>query len=219
MTAMRRFVPASFASACLVLAAFGGAGAAHAYEKLPHGLAKVTPAEVAERIRVEDEPLEPHIVVSTHQAWPRGRSIVGAHAADVHLRALVDRDSGAVRWQVWHELVYDRSPRHVVGVDYHDAGKPAQAELVVAQHWYDDCPATDAIHHACNRYARLAFELPGHVVEEIAAAYTHGSREPWRLSFKGRDGSTITGGLAPAEAAGLIDVVKKVRRDAGAVKR
>ncbi|MCT2401477.1 hypothetical protein [Novosphingobium mangrovi (ex Huang et al. 2023)] len=196
--------------------ALGGAGSAAAYDELPRGLARLTPAEVVQRIRVEDEALEPHIVVSTEKAWDRGRGIEGAHARDVHLRALVDRKSGAVRWQVWHELVVpDRRP-DMVGVSYHAGGRLEQADILVAEHWLDDCPGTDEPVVSCNRYARFVFEVPDHVVEEIAGAYRPESRDPWRLRFKDENGGSITGGLAPAEAAGLIEVVDRVRgRDKG----
>lgn len=198
-----------FLAACLTL---GWAGSVAAYDELPRGLAKLTPAEVAERIHVDDEMLEPHIAVSTHKAWERGRRIDGAYASDVHLRALVNRESGAVRWQVWHELVFPGASPEVTGVNYRTNGRLEQAGLIAAEHWYDDCPGTDYVQVACNRYARFVFEVPGHVVEEIAASYRPANRAPWRLRFKDENGGSITGGLAPAEAAGLLDSVEKVRR-------
>ncbi|WP_091148690.1 hypothetical protein [Novosphingobium sp. CF614] len=195
-------------AACLAL---GWTGSAAAYDELPRGLAKLTPAEVVDRIRVDDEVLEPHIVVSTQKAWDRGRRIEGAHASDVHLRALVDRESGAVRWQVWHELVYDSAAREMVGVNYRVDGRLQRAGLVVAEQWQDDCPGVDAAEISCNRYARFVFEIPDRAMQEIAAAYRPDSRAPWRLRFKDVNGGSITSGLAPAEAAGLLKAVAQVR--------
>ncbi|GGB99538.1 hypothetical protein GCM10011494_17520 [Novosphingobium endophyticum] len=187
----------------------GTAGAA--YDKLPKGLARLTPEEVSRRIEVTDDPLEPYILVSTRGAWARGRSIDGAHANDVHLRALVDRGSGAVQWQVWHELVSGRVMRDMTEVSYRVGGRPQKADVLVMKRWSADCPSVDAIHTACNQYARLVFELPGSVVQEIADAYSPGHRAAWRLRFTDARGATIAGGLAPAEASGLVEAVTRVR--------
>jgi hypothetical protein len=210
MTVSRRRLALMLAPVlALVLA---GAPAA-AYETLPHSLARLTPDEMVQRIRVHDEPLEPHILVTTRKAWPKGRALQGAHANDVHLRALVDRGTGAVRWQVWHDLVSTAAVPAFEGVHYRAGGVVKETHLVVAEHWEDDCPGVDAIQRACNRYSRYVFELPGSVVAEIAARYEQGSRTPWRLRFRDGLGNLVTSGLAPAEAAGLLTVVEQVRRD------
>lgn len=209
MTVVRPLLAAMFLFGCISPAA--------AYDRLPRGLAKLTPAEVARRVDVEDDQLEPHIVVSTKRAWDRGRRIEGAHANDVHLRALIDRENGTPRWQIWHDLVYDGAMREIAGVNYRAGGRLEQADLALAKHWYDECPGVNSLRIGCTRYTRFVFEVPGHVVEEIAAAYRPDSREPWRLRFKDESGRSITGGLAPAEAAGLIQAVEQVRRKGLAV--
>ncbi|AIT81130.1 hypothetical protein [Novosphingobium pentaromativorans] len=196
----------------LAIAPFAGAGSALAYDRLPTGLAQLTPDEVREQVEIHDDPASPHVLVSTHEAWDRSRTIGGAHARDVHLKALVDRQSGAVRWQVWHELVHPGPAPRVVGVKFEAGGQPAQADLLIAEAWNEDCPPVDAIHRACNRHTRLVFELPEYVVSEIAEGYTPESRKPWQLKFKAEDGKSIRGGLAPAEAAGLLDAVETLRR-------
>lgn len=196
----------------LAIAPFAGAGSAFAYDRLPAALAQLTPDEVREQVKVHDDPATPHVVVSTREAWDRGRSIGGAHARDVHLRALVDRQSGAVRWQVWHELVHPGPTPRVVGVNYEAGGQTAQADLLFAEQWKEGCPSVDAIHRACNRHTRLVFELPEQVVSEIAESYTPESRRPWQLKFRAENGKSISGGLAPAEAAGLLDAVETVRQ-------
>lgn len=207
MTALRSVL----ASAIML----GWAGAAAAYDQLPRSLARMTPTEVAERIHIDDDALEPYIVVSTEPAWDRGRRIEGAHATDVHMRALIDRHSGAVRWQVWHDLIYRGEQSDVVGVSYRAGGRLEQTGLVRTEQWYDDCPGTDAAPVSCSKHTRFVFEIPGTVVEEIAGAYRPESRAPWRLSFRDEHGSAITGGLAPAEAAGLLQAVERVRAQTG----
>lgn len=206
MIALRPFMPA--------LLAFGCASPAAAYDKLPRGLAQLTPADVARRVQIDDDQFEPHIVVSTKAAWDRGRRIEGAHATDVHLRALIDRESGTPRWQVWHDLVYEGPRREIASANYRVGGRLEQADPALSEHRYDDCPSVDALRIACKRSTRIVFEIPAHVVEEIAASYRPDSREPWRIRFRDDNGRSITGGLAPAEAAGLVRAVEQVRREA-----
>lgn len=204
MNAMRGFLAACFA--------FGWAGSAAAYDELPRGLAKLSPADVVDRIRIDDEMLEPHVVVSTKKAWDRGRRIEDGHASDVHLRALVDRDSGVVRWQVWHELSYNGGAREITDVTFIAGGRSEQADFVLTEQW-DDCPSVDALKVHCDKYERFVFEIPGRVVQEIAASYQPGNRRPWPVRFNDKNGRSITGGLAPVEVVGLMTAVEQVRRE------
>ncbi len=198
--------PLSALIAALVCAA--APQAASAYDRLPDPLASLTPADFAQDIQVLDDPLEPMTILSTRDGYTRGRSIEGAHASDVHLRVLVDRASGRTVWQVWHELVTTSGHKHVTAVHYRAGGEPAPLAL---DHWLDQCPPTDGI-GSCNQVTRIGFALPEHAVREMAAAYAAGSREPWRLRFKDASGHDVTGGLAPAEAAGLVQALDTWRR-------
>lgn len=196
----------SLPTLCIALA-FAAPQTAGAYEQLPRPLASLSPADFAREIDVVDDPLEPAVVLSTHQGYARGRAIKGAHANDVHLRALVDRASGRVTWQVWHELITVRGHKQVTAVHFLAGGNLRQVAPFAVDHWLDQCPATDAV-GSCNQFTRVGFELTEDMVREIATAYAAGSREPWRLRFKVESGRDVTGGLAPAEAAGLLQAVE-----------
>lgn len=184
--------------------------AASAYEQLPRPLARLTPADFAGQIQIVDDPLEPAIVLSTRDGYARSRALKGARADDVHLRALVDRQTGRVTWQVWHDLIYVGGRKNVSAVHYRYAGERRAAEPVTVRHWLDQCPPTDGI-GACNQVSRIVFELPEKTIREIAAAYGAGAREPWRLRFEDANGRDVTGGLAPAEAAGLVQALEAWR--------
>lgn len=180
---------------------------AAAYERLPESLARLAPADFARDVQVADDPLEPSIVFSTQAGYKRGRSLAGAYASDVHLRAVVERATGQVTWQVWHELVSHRGHKDLTVVHYLSGGNVQTAQPVGVDKWLDQCPPTDGI-GSCNQVTRVGFSLPAKTVRELAAAYSQGSREPWRLRFKDASGNDVTGGLAPAEAAGLIAAVE-----------
>lgn len=195
-------------------AALCAATPAMAYEKLPTTLAGLSPADFAEDVHIEDDPLASAIVVSTHPGYKRGRSLKGALADDVHLRALIDRASGKVTWQVWHDLAYVGGRKEVHAVHYQAAGGVRETRPFHVEHRLDRCPPTDGVGH-CGEAMTIGFELPEATVREIAAAYAPGSRAPWRLRFKDTGGRDVTGGLAPAEAAGILHAVEAWRRSRG----
>jgi len=202
---MFRLKPALFAAALLA-----SPQVASAYESLPRQLASLSPQDFADTVVVDDDPLKPVVMLSTQPGYTRGRSIEGAYAQDVHLRAVVDRNTGSVKWQVWHDLVNVRGHKNVVAVHYQQAGSMAAADPLAVDRWLDECPPTDGI-GSCNQFTRVAFELPEDVVRDVAASYRAGSREPWRLHFKDVSGRDVTGGIAPAEAAGLVQALDSWR--------
>jgi hypothetical protein len=187
------------------------AAPAAAYERLPTGLARLSSADFASKVRVIDDPLEPVVILSTQDGYKRGRSITGAQADDVHLRVLVDRKTRRVSWQVWHELSYMGNQRDLGSVHYVTGGMLEQSKVMALENWLDQCPPTDGV-GSCNQLVRVAFELPDRAIREIADAYRPGERRPWRLRFKDANGRDVTGGLAPAEVAGLVYALETWQR-------
>lgn len=193
------------------LAAVAFPSAAAAYEQLPPSLARLSPADFASQVKITDDPLEGAVVLSTRDGYTRSRAIKGARANDIHLRALVDRRSGEVTWQVWHELMYVGGRKDLHAVHYMSDGAVQKVRPLTVDHWLDQCPPTDGVGF-CNQNTRVGFELPERTVREIAASYGEGRREPWRLRFRDAGGRDITGGLAPAEAAGLLQALDAWRQ-------
>lgn len=186
-----------------IVASLVPAAPAIANERLPNGLAQLSPGDFASKVRIVDDPREPVIVLSSRDGYTRSRSIGGARADDVYLEALIERETGDVSWQVWHDLRMG-SQRELGSVEYtSESGRLEQSGLLAIEKWVDQCPPTDGI-GSCNHFVRVAFELPDQTVREIADAYRPGERASWPLRFKEANGRDITSGLAPAEAAGLI---------------
>lgn len=189
-------------------------GTAQAREDLPRALATLTPQDFAARAEVVDDPAEPHVVASTRKAWPRGygRSPSGGvEIGDVHLRALVDRESGAVRWQLWQELTHVGAPSALTGLGFHDGTEPVEAALARAERRPERCPAQDALHTSCTVRVHYMFDLPAEAMTRVAESYAPGSRTPLRLAFSDAAGRTHEVALAPAEVAGLAAVVGSLR--------
>jgi len=205
LCSMFRLIPSLLAAALLAAPQM-----ASAYELLPKKLASLSPQDFAQKMLLEEDPLDPVVTLSTQHGYTHGRSIEGAYANDVHLRASVDRNTGRVTWQVWHELINVRGHKNVVAIHYWRDGMMASAHPLTVDRWLDQCPPMDSVGF-CNQFTRVAFELPEDVVREVAASYRAGSREPWRLHFKDKSGQDVTGGLAPAEVAGLVQALDSWR--------
>lgn len=192
-------------------AALCAAMPAAAHDRLPAALAGLSPADFAADIRIEDDPQASAVVVSTQDGYPRGRSLKGALADDVHLRAVIDRATGQATWQVWHEIAYVDGRRDVQAVHYAAGGAAREARPFHVAHRADRCPPTDGLGH-CGTATRIGFELPESTVREIAASHVPGSRAAWPLRFRATGGRDVTGGLAPAEAAGILRAVDTFRQ-------
>lgn len=211
---MPRPLAALALAAALVFPAAGYASAGHAGESLPRSLAELSSADFASRVHIADDPAQAAVVLSTRDGYSRARAVKGAHANDIHLRALVDRGTGRVTWQVWHEFVTVRGHQGITAVHFMLGGKPRTAQPIAAEYWLDDCPPADGL-GMCNRFTRIGFELPEGAMREIAASYERGSRRPWRLRFQDASGRDVTSSLAPAEAAGLVKALDLWRRGPG----
>lgn len=201
-------LPALFAA--LVLTSQPG----FALEKLPRPLADLAPAHFAKTVDIAQGAAEGSIVLSTQDGYTRSRQVKGARVNDVHLRAIVDRQSGKVSWQVWHDLVYVGGRKDVSAVHYSVGGAARRAVPLHVEHWLDECPATDAPGF-CNQFTRIGFELPETVVREIAATGHAGQRTPWHMRFDDAAGRHVTGAIAPAEVAGLVEALDAWKGRAG----
>lgn len=194
-----------------------GAGA-NGQRDLPRKLAAMTPADVEAKARIADDPLERHVIISTDRAFRGSRPIDGGDQSQAHLRAIVDRATMTTRFEVRQETVYSGPRKELYQVNYLQNGALVEAALALAVHESDSCPQADMI-GSCILTKTVAFELTEPLVREIAALYKPRSRTPWAYRIKDRNGNDITGGIAPAEASGLLEALEKWRESDGASGR
>lgn len=183
-----------------------GSGAAQAKVKLPESLARMTPTDFRERAELIDDRLAPHLVVSTRPAHEKGLALKGAFADDMHLRAMIDRNTGQVSWRVSQRLIHFRPRLELAAVTYSAGSTPVSTQAFTARQWREHCTGGD-YEGACFDYMQVEFDVPEQVLRQIAQAYSAGSREAWPLRFDAVSGKGVTSGIAPAEAAGLLQAV------------
>ncbi len=197
---MKRIVFFATITACLVPAL---PAQAEQSLTLPSSLARAMPDEIAARTRIVDDPLEETVVFSTQRAGLREGPARGAQVDDGHLRAIIARETGQGSWQVWHDIAYARARKDVSHVHYLVDGAIRKVQPVVVEHWLDQCPATDQTGQ-CTQLTRIVFEIPEADIRKIAEGHEQGSREPWLMRLKDRNGESVTIGFAPGEVAGLL---------------
>lgn len=184
-------------------------------------LARETPArdivmptaqEFAAQTQVIDDPSQPHVLASTHTVAKRGHGWAASRSVEVgpaHLRAHVDRETGAVRWQLWQEMTHAGRSRDLTGLAFHVDGEPGEAALAHVERQAERCPAQDAMVTACTTRVHYAFDVPAETVARMGR-----SPAPMPLAFSDTIGRTFHGVIHPDEVAGITAVVETLQPDA-----
>ncbi|WP_395331166.1 hypothetical protein WBP06_01540 [Novosphingobium sp. BL-8H] len=163
----------------------------------------------ATQAAVIDDPTLPHVLASTHRPGKPGHGWAASRSVEVgpaHLRAHVDRESGAVRWQLWQEMTHAGLARSLTGLAFDVDGAPATAPLAHVERQPEHCPAQDALVTACTTRVHYAFDVPTEAVARMAE-----SAAPVSLAFSDSIGRTFHASIHPAEVAGLSSVVETLQ--------
>lgn len=206
------------AATVLALAGLMLSAGASAMPKLDGKLLKMTPQDFHGATIVHDDPLEPAAIITTEDAYQSGRRAAFRTVwHDSHLRAKIDRKTGAARYEVHQYVRYWGPRRDYASVNYQAAGNELrEARLTLAKHDVDHCPNSDSSGE-CSLSKRLAFEVDEATLRQVAASYASGAAQPWAFKFKDRTGSEdLRAAITPAEAAGFLSAVDAYRQRAGA---
>lgn len=191
--------------AIAVAAGFAIAGAASADTvSLPAKQIALSADHFHARAEIIDDPLDVETVISTEGGFRSGRGLFKSPASDNHLRALVDKRSGATRFEVRQTLIYPGSIRGYDAVTHQTGDWPVQAPLTKIRDNAAHC---------------FLFEAPEACREEVAfgvseselrrAAATPGA---WSFKFKSAQGHEHRAAITHAEIAGLLRAVDTYRR-------
>lgn len=183
---------------------------AHARVAPPRSLVAMSPEAFRTATTVKDDPLEFHATLSTEKAHREGWKLLSPYGHDNHLRAIVDKRTGATRYEVRQSLRYWGTRR-----DYHSAHYLTEAglqkvALSEARHGEDVCPTTEN-NLECPLSKTMAFGVDEDALRAVAARYQPGARDGLAFRLKDATGHDISSGIVPAEAAGLLQAVDHYR--------
>lgn len=192
----------------LALTLLGGVAVAGAAAAEPVKLSAKQVALTADhfhaKTQVIDDPLNVETVISSEQGFRAGQGLLKSPASDNHLRAFVDKRSGATRFEVRQTLMYPGSIRGYGQVSYQTSQWPVSAPLTKIRDNASHC---------------FLFEAPEVCREEVSftvseaelrnAAATSGA---WAFRLTSAKGYEHRTAITNAEIAGLLKAVDTYRR-------
>jgi hypothetical protein len=197
----------------LMLAALIAAGlpiAAGAEVNQPRALLAKTPEAFRSTATVLDDDLEMHAIISTEKAHRTGWQPFRQQGGDNYLRAIVDKRTGATRYEVKQFIRYWGTQRDYTAAHYDTPAGPQRVALTETRHGNDVCPTTEN-NLECPLSKHLAFEVDEQTLRQAAAAYRPGGTASWEFKFKDATGHDVHTGIVPAEVAGLLQAVDEYR--------
>jgi hypothetical protein len=194
--------------AILAVAAAGAASAEAV--RLPARQTALSADHFHAHARVIDDPLDIETVVSTERGFQTGRGLFRSPTNDNHLRAVVDKRSGATRFEVRQTLTYPGPVRRYGEVSYQSAQWPVAAPLTRIKDNAGHCFLFEAP-EVCRE--EVAFDVSESELRRAAAAPA-----AWGFKFKSDTGHEHRAAITPAEIAGLLKAVDAYRRDLPAIQ-
>lgn len=171
-----------------------------AYSRSSADLFRMTPADFARTVSSKDDALETQAEFDTYKGWLERPS-------DVFLRAYVDKATGAVTYQLYATVAFDRDWRFYDRINYELPGGQVGSGEVERVNSNVYCGA-----YGCNFVEEVVFDVPEALMRALASTYQPGSNASWHFKIKCRFADAdYQNGIVPAEAAGLLSAVDTYR--------
>jgi hypothetical protein len=192
----------------VLTAAVAGPAVAQA-TKVPAKLAAMPAEQFQARTQIIDDHLEAATVISTEKAYRHTRGLFKTPWNDNHLRAVVDKRTGAARFEVRQILKYPGSYRGYGEVNYQTSTWPVSAALVKVRDNAQNCALFEA-GEVC--FEEVTFAIDEAHLREIAAGYDAATPGQWAFKFKAGDAYEHRAAMVQAEVVGLLRAVDDYKR-------
>ncbi|WP_419815633.1 hypothetical protein [Glacieibacterium sp.] len=196
--------PILFTGMALLMSTVAVANTGAGFHKKTLGM---TPETIAAATVVEDDALESKAVLSTQYAPTKGKKRPGQLKDRAYLKAVVDKASGVVSYEVQQIIHYPGDQREYSSAQYLAPAGLRQVELTDARHGIQDCTSNDQYVPSCTRTKYVGFAINEADLKAIAATYRVGDPGNFTFKFKESSGVDYTSGLVAAEVAGLLKAV------------
>jgi hypothetical protein len=178
--------------------------------RLPAKQSALTAEHFHARTDVVDDPLDIETVISTERGFYTGKSLFRASSDDNHLRAFVDKRTGATRFEVRQTLNYPGAIRGYSQAWRQTAQWPAAAPVTRIRDNAPHCTLFEAP-EVCRE--EVSFVVPEHELRHIA-----GASGAWAFKFKSDHGHEHRTAITHAEIEGLLRAVDNYRRTLPAIQ-
>lgn len=156
------------------------------------------------RAQVIDDPLDVETVISSERGFQTGKGLFRTSTNDNHLRAVIDKRSGATRFEVRQVLTYMGPVRGYGEVAYETAQWPVHAPVTRIKDNAGHCFVFEAP-ELCRE--EIAFDISENDLRRAAAA-----PGAWSFKFKSDGGDEHRTAITHAEIEGLLKAVDAYRR-------
>jgi hypothetical protein len=168
---------------------------------------RMSPEAIVAGTIVEDDSLETEAVLSTQYAPNKGKKPLRQTSDRAYLKAVIDKSSGAVRYEVKQIIYYPGDQRDYFSAQYLTPAGLRQAKLADVRHGVLDCFTNDYDVISCMRTKYVSFSIAETDLKAIASAYQPGGPGNFIYKFKERSGVDYSGGLVAAEVVGMLKAV------------
>lgn len=170
-------------------------------------LTTLSPDAVRAATEVKEDPLEFHTIFSTEKVHRTKLRLFQTEGHDNHLRAIVDKRTGHTRYEVRTKISHWGDQPDYRSAHYLTRDGLKKADLTLKRDGGEFCTTNETI-FTCSQSKAIAFDVDESVLREIAAGH---HPEGWAFKIKNDAGRDLTSGIAPAEAAGLLQAVDQYR--------
>ena len=169
-------------------------------------LQSMTPESVAAAIATTDDALAVVATLDTFKAYFSRGAFTDRTRSDAFFRALMDKKTGVVVFQLYQTLSYTGEARHFKIANYASSAGVQSAPVI-----YISTEIPTCTYGLCSFTDDVSVLIPESELREIAAAYRQGSSVPWRYKLRAANGIDWEDRFMPAEAAGLLLAVERYK--------
>lgn len=156
-------------------------------------------------VKIEEEPSGKEVLLSTVSGLAASDRV----SSDNYVNAIIEKKTGAVRYEVHSRIVYDSlEGRFHKEVAYrHPAGEDTKALTVIER----EIRCTDSRGNECAFVEEVKFDVGETLVKEIASRYRPGHMTAWKYTLKSPSDPEHRDGIYSAEIAGLVERVEEYK--------
>ncbi len=156
-------------------------------------------------------------LISTKSGFQQKQGLLRMVYDDNFLRAIIDKKTGNVTYQVYQSIYYQASAwRFYRKANYETPDGPESIDAKFLRpplaHNFD-CP--DHTSSVCTYNENVGFSVDRDLLDRIASTYEPEKSAMWRFSFIPRVGDEFYGGLLVAEIVGFLQTVDSYKKSAG----
>lgn len=200
-----------------LLVALFGLAACETTEQRTQDVLALTPEHFKSTAIVVDDDLGGTALVTTKSGFQRRQGVLRMVYDDNFLRAIIDKKTGDVTYQVYQSIYYQASDwRFYRKANYET---PDGTESVDAKYLRPplahnfDCP--DHTSSVCAYNEHVGFSVDRELLESIASMYEPSKSVKWRFTFIPRVGDDFHDGLLVAEIVGFLQAVDSYKESVG----